>query len=173
MKMRWFLLVSGLSMAVGFSGGSATRADDLFAWNYGSIQEFGSSGTGTVFASLGLNVPLGLAFDTSGDLFVANHGNNTIEKFNSSGMGMVFANSGMDAPWGLAFDSKGNLYVGSYYGNDIEEFDPSGNGTVFANSVFGPSFISIWPDMIPEPSSLLLTMVGLVSLWAVARRRRR
>lgn len=91
---------------------------------------------GTVFASAssGLSGPFGLAFDSAGNLYVANARNNTIEEFNSSGTGTVFASSGLDIPRGLAFDSAGNLYVSNFGNSTIEKFDSSGVGMVFANS---------------------------------------
>jgi sugar lactone lactonase YvrE len=112
---------------------------DLFVANGGNstIEEFNSSGTGSVFAtaSSGLSFPTGLAFDGSGDLFVANSANNTIEKFSTNGVGSVFAtaSSGLDIPEGLAFDSSGNLYVANN-NNTILKFNPSGTGVVFAAS---------------------------------------
>ncbi len=71
----------------------------------GTIEEFTLSGgvlssNGTVFAS-GLDNPQSLAFDTNGNLYVSNYGNNTIEEFNTNGVGTVFA-SGLDEPTGLA-----------------------------------------------------------------------
>ncbi len=83
---------------------------------------------------MGLDDPIGLAFDSSGNLYVANNANNTIEKFDSNGNGTVFASSGLDNPAGLAFDSGGNLYVANFNANDIEKFDASGQGSVFALS---------------------------------------
>ncbi len=55
---------------------------------------------------------MGLAFDSSGSLYVANAGNNTIEKFDPSGAGLLFSSTNaLFEPEGLAFDSGGNLYV--------------------------------------------------------------
>ena len=50
-----------------------------------------AGGAGTTFATTGLNVPIGLAFDASGNLYVGNRGTGTIEKFDSSGNASVFA----------------------------------------------------------------------------------
>ncbi len=44
-----------------------------------------------MFSTTGLNVPIGLAFDASGNLYVGNRGNGTIEKFDPSGNASVFA----------------------------------------------------------------------------------
>ena len=46
-----------------------------------TIEKFTPGGTGTVFASTGLNNPQGLALDSSGNLLVANAGSNTIMRF--------------------------------------------------------------------------------------------
>ena len=54
-------------------------------------------------ANTALSSPTGLAFDSAGNLFVANHGNNTIEMFTSAGVGSLFANSGLSGPQYIAF----------------------------------------------------------------------
>jgi DNA-binding beta-propeller fold protein YncE len=84
-----------------------------------------------------LSEPKGLAFDSSGNLFVANFGNSTIEEFNSSGHGTVFASSGLSNPYGIAFDPiNGDLFVGNNNGT-IEKFNPNsnGHGTLFASGL--------------------------------------
>jgi sugar lactone lactonase YvrE len=112
-------------------------------FNLESVLSINSAGTVTTFAtaSSGLNYPVGLAFDSGGDLFVANsgggNGNSTIEKFTPNGIGTVFASSGLNEPWGIAFDSGGNLYVANV--DTIEEFNPNGSGTVFATAASGLS----------------------------------
>jgi hypothetical protein len=44
-----------------------------------------------------------LAFDSAGNLYAANFGNNTIEKFTSGGVGTVFASTGLNGPGFPAF----------------------------------------------------------------------
>ncbi len=66
-----------------------------------TIEKFDTNGVGTVFANSGLDNPQGMAFDSAGNLYVANLGNGTIEEFNTNGVGTVFA-SGLDRPVGLA-----------------------------------------------------------------------
>jgi hypothetical protein len=120
---------------------AASRADNLFVayGGSGTIEEFNSSGLGTVFAS-GLNGLTGLAFDRSGNLYAAV--GDTVEKFDSSGVGTVFASTGLNLPWGLAFDGAGNLYVSNPGNNTIEKFNSSGAGTVFASGLNLPSSLA-------------------------------
>jgi len=120
-------------------------ADTLYVstFNAQSILQISSAGAVTTFEGpgSGLNYPVGLAFDNSGNLYAANsgggNGNSTIEKFTPNGIGTVFASSGLSLPWGLAFDNHGNLYVANGAGDTIEEFDPTGSGTVFATAAEG------------------------------------
>jgi len=67
-----------------------------------------------VFA-IGLDGPFGMAFDSSGNLYVANEGaggggGTTISKITPDGTVSTYA-TGFFGPAGLAFDNKGNLWV--------------------------------------------------------------
>ena len=88
----------------------------------------------------------GMAFDNSGNLYVANFGASTIAKFDSSGQGSIFASSGLNGPRGLVFDSSGNLYAANSVTSTIWKFDSSGNASPFAstflNSPSGMAFDS-------------------------------
>jgi hypothetical protein len=102
--------------------------------------------------------PYGLAFDASGNLYVANDGTNTIERFTPGGVGSLFASTGSSSPGGLAFDSSGNLYA-TLTNNTIERFTPGGVGSLFANmGLSTPTLIAINPGLlsVPEPGSFFL-----------------
>ena len=43
-------------------------------------------------------IPIGLAFDTAGNLYVANAGNNTITKVTPAGVTSTFVSSGLNDP---------------------------------------------------------------------------
>src|SRR5215467_12246859 len=86
---------------------------------------------GPFAAHTGLSLPNGLAFDASGNLYVANYGDNTIEKFTPDGVGSVFANTGLNGPWGLVFDKAGNLYAANYWGNSVSKITPAGVVSTF------------------------------------------
>jgi sugar lactone lactonase YvrE len=130
--------------------GTLTHANNIYVSNWGSNPGFGyiedleSSGNGSVFSSIP-EVPTGLAFDSSANLYVTGDfaGGAKIEKFNSNGQATVFATSGLYAPKGLAFDGAGNLYVantGPIVGDGVPrgtivKFGTNGFGSVFASSL--------------------------------------
>jgi DNA-binding beta-propeller fold protein YncE len=76
-------------------------ADTIYVASYhDTIQQFTPTGVGSVFADTGLSGPAGLAFDSAGNLYVANSNNGTIEKFTPQGVGSIFAN--VDTPTFIA-----------------------------------------------------------------------
>jgi secreted PhoX family phosphatase len=133
-----------------------------------------------------LNSPEGLAFDSAGNLYAANLGNNSIEKYTPGGSASVFASTGLSNPVGLAFDSAGNLYAAKQANSTIEEFTPGGSASLFANSANGvssnPHFLAFTNDagvplalanQVPEPATwVLLAMGGAVLLFQMHSRKR-
>jgi DNA-binding beta-propeller fold protein YncE len=89
-----------------------------------------------------LSGPVGLAFDSQGNLYAANQNNNTIEKFGTNGVGSVFASSGLASPQFMAFDNSDNLYVANAGSSTIEKFDTNGNGSVFSTVGSDPSGVA-------------------------------
>jgi trimeric autotransporter adhesin len=116
-----------------------SRADTVYVADAGySIITTYDLGTGAYLGLLpaGGGQPEGLAFDSAGDLFMADSYYSTIVKFTPGGGSSVFA-SGLDEPRGLAIDKQGNVYVANYGGSTINKFTPSGAGSVFATSANG------------------------------------
>lgn len=76
-----------------------------------TIVKFTSDGVRSTFATAfsGLSSPQGLAFDSAGNLYVANSGNGTIEKFTPTGIGSVFT-SGLSSPSSIAIFPGRNLW---------------------------------------------------------------
>ncbi|MBU6370663.1 MAG: SMP-30/gluconolactonase/LRE family protein [Patescibacteria group bacterium] len=92
------------------------------------VSTFGSSAGG-----LALHNANGISVDSSGNVYVADSGNNRIVKFNSSGTYLLsFGSAGsgngqFSYPVGLAVDPLGNVYVADANHNRVEEFDANGN----------------------------------------------
>jgi sugar lactone lactonase YvrE len=96
------------------------------------------------FASTNLSNPHGLAFDSTGNLFVANPGSNTISKFNTSGVFVSsISNSNLSGSNGLAIDLQDNLYV-SNNTNVLTKFDANGNHLAnISGNLDNPSGVAI------------------------------
>lgn len=105
-------------------------------FNNNTIERFDSLGNdlGAFASAGGLQQPTGLAFDSGGNLYVANQGANTIIKFAPNGSSSLFATSGLNQPYGLAFDVDGNLYAANAGSSTIQKFAPNGTSTLFANT---------------------------------------
>src|SRR5438876_663229 len=93
-----------------------------------SITKWGSQGTGNgQFKN-----PSYVAVDSSGNVYVADSGNNRIQKFNSDGTFITkwgstgTADGQFRGPDGFAIDSSGNVYVADYGNNRIQVFAPKG-----------------------------------------------
>jgi sugar lactone lactonase YvrE len=132
--------------------------------------KFTPGGVGSLFASNGLAGPIDLAFDNTGNLYVANNANNTIEKFTSGGTGSFFASTGANSAYGLAVDGANNLYAAIYSGHEILKFTPDGASSVFADTgAYGPDFIAI----IPEPPAWAMLGLGIPALLTLRRGKAR
>ncbi len=109
--------------------------------NEAPITNLSSATTGlSNFATVGSG-PDGLAFDKSGNLYVANFFDNTVDKITPGGVVSTFINTGLNGPKGLAFDSSGNLFVANFNIGEIAEYNSSGalitagfNATGFAGA---------------------------------------
>jgi internalin A len=107
----------------------------------------GYSGDGGPATSAQLAYPCGVALDQSGDIYIADSGNNVIREVTTNGNIMTIAgnntrgfsgNEGLAIaaqlyePLGLAFDASGNLYVSDSGNQLIRVIDTNGNINAFA-----------------------------------------
>jgi sugar lactone lactonase YvrE len=142
------------------------------------ITPSGSVGTVSQYSSGGdLDVPAGLAFDASGNLFVSSYASDKVVKILANGSQSVFA-SGLDGPSGLALDENGDLFVANADGTTISRITPNGTVTTFANSgqLISPSGLAYRivpiPEIDPATGGSALSLVAGVLVMIEQRRRR-
>src|SRR5882724_10804524 len=98
-------------------------------------------------ADPGPSSPMGLAFDRSGNLFVADVERGSIFKLTPNGTKSTFA-SGLSVLSGLAFDGAGNLFVSERDSSRILKFAPDGTKSTFPKGTISPDkqWEYQWPD---------------------------
>jgi sugar lactone lactonase YvrE len=156
-----FASLDGLSEPI--DGLAFDRAGNLFVTGRytGNVYEFTPTGVRTTFAS-GLYDPVSLAFDSQGNLFVADQGFNydgfydaAVYKFTPSGLRSTVASENDQVPvipYGLAIDSADNLFVADGVSGNILKFTPSGVRSTFAAGLL--PFLAFQPTLTPGSGQL-------------------
>lgn len=137
-------LVPGLLVAAtigALSSQSHAASGDLFVVDNGAatIFKYNPAGTKATFLG-GLTMPAGMAFDSKGNIFVAESisaGNSVVSKITPTGIKTLFA-SGFSIPQALAFDNSGNLFVSDGLAGTITKISPAGTKTPFASGLGVP-----------------------------------
>lgn len=109
----------------------------------------GSEGDGGPATEAQVNNPFGLAFDSSGNLYIADQLNNRIRKLTPDGKLSTIAGTGkasysgdggeatsadLNHPCGIAIDSAGNLYIADTANNSIRKITSAGTISTFAGT---------------------------------------
>ena len=113
------------------TGNSAIREINVITNNISTVAgTLGTSGsTGNALAS-----PQGFAFDASGNLYIADTGNNRIQKVDTAGVVTTVPGT-FNQPWSIAISSKdGSLYIADFGSNRILKIDPLGTETTVAGT---------------------------------------
>ena len=110
----------------------------------GQLNQQGYTGDGGQATSATLNTPEGLAFDSAGNLFIADTKNGVIRKVDvQTGLISTYAGSRigyggdggpastamLNGPWGLASDMQGNLFIADLNNNRIRKVSVEGTIT--------------------------------------------
>jgi tetratricopeptide (TPR) repeat protein len=92
----------------------------------------------------GFSAPSGLAFDRTGNLYIANYASDTIDRISPDGTKATFSSgSNLKGPIGVAVDPTGNVYVANYKGGTIVRINPAGVSTVIATGFRKPYYLTM------------------------------
>ncbi len=132
----------------------------------------GYSGDGSKAITAQLNIPAGMVADTSGNVYIADAGNNCIRKVTPDGLISTIAGTGiagykgdsgsaikaqLNTPVALALDSIGNLYIADSWNYRIRRVTPSG----FITTIAGAGLAGYEGDGGEDTSALLNLPTGL------------
>ena len=140
----------GSTGQISVSNGNNTYLGPVFTYP-DDVSTFAGSGSGGSVNGQGtaasFTSPENGAFDSKGNLFIADYGNNLIRMITPDGTVSTFAgktisgfangqgtNASFNSPSGLVFDKQGNLYVSDELNNAIRKIDQQGNVTTFAGT---------------------------------------
>lgn len=111
--------------------------------------QIGYSGDGGPATAAEFNSPEAMVVDNSGNMYIADVGNNCIRKIDNTGIVTTIAGNGLAGysgdngpataaqlyyPTGIAFDSAGHIYIADSYNNCIRKIDNTGTITTIAGN---------------------------------------
>jgi sugar lactone lactonase YvrE len=88
----------------------------------------------------GFSSPVGMAFDATGNLYVAEWGAGRVSRIDPQGRRSIFA-EGLSGPSGLAIGADGTIYVASYSLDEVYRFTPAGIQNVHVTGLATPAGI--------------------------------
>ena len=141
------------------------------------------AGDGLAAVNANLDGPAGLAFDSSGNLYIADARNYRVRMVNAAGIIATYAGDGtasgfggqgdpatltpLNQPQGVAADSAGDVYIADTGHSRLIEVDPAGNIQVVAGTGTGGAA----PGQLYNPSGLALDADGNLFIADTANHR--
>jgi hypothetical protein len=105
------------------------------------VVEVKPGGTQTTVAS-GLNFPFGVAVDGSGDVFIADTGNNRVVEVKPDGTQTTIG-TGINHPYGVAVDGAGDVFIAEPDINQVVEVKPGGTQTTIVSGLATPLGVAV------------------------------
>ncbi len=100
------------------------------------------------------------AFDSKGDIFVADDVNGDISEFAPDGTPMPTFATGLSNPISMVFDNQGNMYVGQQTTPYIAEFAPDGTRLADIGPLQTELYGDDWLDLSSDECTFLYTSEG-------------
>ncbi len=91
----------------------------------------GNAGDGGAASGAQLNYPSGLAVDASGNIYIADSGNNRVRRI-AGGTISTMPTGPLNSPQGVAVDAAGNLYTADLFNHRIQKLDAKGGVSTVA-----------------------------------------
>jgi streptogramin lyase len=108
----------------------------------GDVVKITPAGSFSTFATTG-SLPQGMAFDSLGNLYVANQAQDNVLKITPSGTTTVFGITG-DAPYQIVIDSSDTLYITNYSSTGgVTKITSSGTSTIVGTTPPNPRGVAV------------------------------
>ena len=149
----------------------------------------GYSGDGGAATNAALYHPTRVTLDATGNLYIADSGNNRIRKVDATGTITTIAGNGTQGstgdgepaisaelfdPMDMAVDGSGNVYIADYVNNRIRKVDGSGNMSTFAGigiAGWAGDSAAATNANIYEPSGIVIDAAGNIYFSDLANGR--
>lgn len=118
----------------------------------------GSTGDNGPASAAQLNAPRGLAIDISGNLYIADSGNNEVRKITPGGLILPVATQ-LNNPVSVATDAQGSVYIADSGNNRIVKVTAAGTTSTFA-TINGPQAVAV-------DSSGNVLVADATQIWSV------
>jgi trimeric autotransporter adhesin len=139
----------------------------------------GYSGEGGAATSASLNLPYGLSIDSSGNLYIADSGNNVVREVSTAGVITTIIGDGtpgfsgdggpgvsatLSNPLGVALDSQGNLYVSDEGNQRLRSVSVPTGSVAFPTTAVGAASTAVTiPLQVNVPDTTITSITAAVS----------